>query len=204
MAPPPPAAPGETPELRLLRRLTPSRVALHLDLWRGAPSRELVDPLAKAEALYAAGDLPGAEAAADQLSVRFAEPRWPTLPIPFRALRVEIPPPMPPQYDPEFPLPAPEKEARKARRHAETQLALARGSVEWAAAHAIPIDDAPAALARAEAALGPGGAGERFWPEIDAVWASLRVHVPMPTTAAARPVPVAPEPAVSSDITGDS
>jgi hypothetical protein len=179
--PPPPSPAGESPELRLLRRLSPARVALHLDLWKAGPPREFVEPLAKAEALYHAGDIVGAETALDQLAVRLAEPRWPTLPVPFRSLRVEIPPPQPPHYDPEFSLPPAEKDARKARRHAESQLALAKASVEWARAHAVPSGDLAEGVVRAEAALDGAAPAEAFWPQIDALWASVRERVPMPT-----------------------
>ncbi|MGA8536079.1 MAG: hypothetical protein WB789_01645, partial [Thermoplasmata archaeon] len=91
----------ETPERRALRRLAPSRVALRLDQWKGAPSPDLLTPFEKAEAAYTAGDYTAALQALDQLSIRFAEPRWPTLPEPFRRLRVPIPAPMPPHWDPE-------------------------------------------------------------------------------------------------------
>jgi hypothetical protein len=177
-----------------LRRLTPARVALRLDLWKAGPPREFVEPFAKAESLYAAGDLVGAEAALDQLAVRFAEPRWPNLPVPFRSLRVEIAQPQPPHYDPEFTLPAAEKEARRSRRYAEGQLALAKASVEWGRTHAVPCDDLLQAVARAEAALSAPAPAETFWPEVDSIWAGLRDRVPAPTVSAARPPATAPPP----------
>jgi hypothetical protein len=177
-----------------LRRLTPARVALRLDVWKAGPPKEFVEPFTKAEALYASGDIVGAEAALDQLSVRLAEPRWPNLPQPFRTLRVEIVQPQPPHYDPEFPLPPAEKEARKARRYAENQLALARASVDWCRAHSIPSEDLEQAVGRAAAALSAPTPEASFWPDVDAIWAGLRERVPAPTLAAARPAVVAPAP----------
>src|SRR5579859_2543952 len=117
----PPAAepPKDEVARRLLRRLGPMRVALQLDLWKGAPSPELVAPLEHAESNFASGDLVTASGHLDQLAVRFAEPRWPTLPAPFRGLRVHIPAPQPPQWDPEHALPATEKEGRRLQREAE-------------------------------------------------------------------------------------
>ena len=202
--PPPPPAAGETPQLRLLRRLAPARITLRLDLWKSGAPREFIEPLVKAETLYQAGDIVGAESALDQLSVRLAEPRWPTLPMPFRHLRVEIPQPQPPHYDPEFSLAPAEKEARKARRHAEVQLALAQASVEWARAHATPVDDLAAAVGRAGAALSGTGPGESFWPEVDSVWAGLRDRVPMPTLASARPPAPPPAMTPAEEPTGES
>jgi hypothetical protein len=160
---------------------------LQLDQFRSGPPKEFVEPLAKAEELYGSGDLVGADAALDRLSVRLAEPRWPTLPMPFRTLRVDIPAPQPPHYDPEFTLPPAEKEARRARRFAETQLALARASVEWARGHQLPADDLAQRVAEAEAALSGSGTSGAFWPAVDSVWAGLRERVPMPALPAARP-----------------
>src|SRR5690242_20638449 len=127
-APPPPV---DDPGTRVLRRLAPCRVALRLDVWRNAPSPELLKPFSAAESAYASGDLPGAENALDQLAVRFADPRWPTMPEPFRRLRVAIPAPQPPAWDPEFTLAADEKDRRKAHRGVEGQVALAEGVVQW-------------------------------------------------------------------------
>src|SRR5208282_5581548 len=109
-APEAPTAPPfhETPGQKALRRLVPTRVALLLDTWKGAPSPELVGPFQKAEAAFA--------------QVDFAEPRWTTLPEPFRLLRVAIFAPMPPSWDPDHALPASEKDAKKARKTADEQL----------------------------------------------------------------------------------
>ncbi|MCL5983285.1 MAG: hypothetical protein M1606_01300, partial [Candidatus Thermoplasmatota archaeon] len=93
MAAPSPPPTVDAPERRVLRRLAPSRIALSLDVWRGAPSRELTEPLEKAEAAYGAREWREAESQLDRLAIRFHEPRWPTLPPPFRELRVPIPPP---------------------------------------------------------------------------------------------------------------
>jgi hypothetical protein len=184
-APAPPAPPVDQLERRVLRRLGPSRIALRLDLWKGAPSKDLVEPFAKAEALYAAGDHRGAESALDQLSVRLAEPRWPTIPEPFRQLRVRIPAPMPPHYDPEHALPAEEKELRRLRREAETQLALAQGSVAWAKAHGVTVEDLEARGQAAGATLAAAGPTGEFWASIDPIWTALRERVPSPVPAGA-------------------
>jgi hypothetical protein len=184
---PPPAPPvTETPEQRALRRLAPSRVALRLPLWRGAPSSELVDPYLDAEARFGRGDLAGADGALDRLSIRFAEPRWPSLPAPFKELRVPIPNPQPPHWDPDHGLPAAEKEARRMQRYAATQLALARASVEEEAARGTAVDDLRPLVEAA--ALEAPGAGPAFWKGIDQVWSALRERVPVPV-ASGRPTP---------------
>lgn len=189
-APPPPPPSAGTPEERVLRRLGPCRIALHLDLWKGAPSKELVQPLQSAEAAFAAGDLPHAESALDQLAVRFAEPRWPTLPSPFKGLRQEIPAPTPPHWDPEHGLAPAEREGRKLHRYAELQLKLAEASVDWAGAHGIAVDDLGTPLAEARRRFPHEGGSWAYWAEIDRIWTALRERVPMPgATPAARPAP---------------
>jgi hypothetical protein len=185
-APPAPPVP-EPPATRALRRLVPTHVALLLDSWKGAPSPEVLAPFERAEHALDAGDAVGALSALDQESIRFAEPRWPTLPQPFRLLRVPIPAPMPPNWDPENALPAPEKEARKARRTAEEQLELAEGSVAWAAQHGVPVDDLRPRVVAAKAALAAPGVPTAFYEEIDALWTALRPRLPRPKGAGARP-----------------
>lgn len=186
-----PEAPVEPPETdaarRALRRLAPSRVALRQDTWKGAPSPELLTPFEKAEAAYAAGDFAGASSALDQLAVRFAEPRWPTLPMPFRELRVAIPAPQPPQWDPEHALATEEKEARKLRRSAEQQLALAAASVEWMGRHGLESADLTGRLAAARSAFEAGGATDAVWRELDTIWVAVHTRVPSPRPAAATP-----------------
>ena len=177
--PPPPPAAG-SPADRVLRRLGPSRIALHLDLWKGAPSKELVLPLESAESAFASGDLPHAEGALDQLAVRFAEPRWPTLPEPFRGLRQEIPAPTPPHWDPEHSLTPAEREGRKLHRFAELQLKLADASLAWAGNHGFAVDDLAAPLATAKARFPQEGGSAAYWAEIDRIWEGLRSRVPMP------------------------
>lgn len=193
-APAPP--PTDLPQRRVLRRLAPSRVALSLDQWKGAPSAELVTPLERAEAAYAAGDWREADSRLDALSVRFAEPRWTTLPEPFRQLRVSIPAPQPPQWDPEFTLTPEEKEARRAVRGLETQLALARASIEWAEKKGIEVTDLTAALARATEKQSAGAPPTEGLVDLDAIWEGLRARVPMPKAPAGRAPPPPPrEPA---------
>ncbi len=197
-APPTEAAPTvvETPERRTLRRLAPSRIALLLDLWRGAPSAELVQPFERAETSFAHGEYREAEEALDQLSVRFAEPRWPTIPEPFRGLRVAIPAPQPPQWDPDFAVSAEEKEARRARRVGTTQLALARATVRWAAARQLDLGPSPAALDAAGAAFEAGGAPAALYAAIDPIWMAVRERVPLPRAPVAKSAPT-PPPAAS-------
>ena len=195
--PPAPAAapPAPTPPERLaLRRLVPSHVALLLDLWKAGPAPELTGPFEKAEAAYRAGDFGGALSALDLLSIRFAEPRWPSLPAPFRELRVPIPAPMPPHWNPEHALPPAEKEAARARRTAEQQLALAEGSVAWAAAHAVPSDDLTALAREAKELLAAAGSTDEFYVRIDALWSGLSGRLPRPKRAG----PAAPPPPAES------
>jgi len=183
----------EPPEKKALRRLVPTHVALLLDTWKGAPSPELTGPFAKAEAAFAQGDYANTLTALDLLSVRFAEPRWTTLPDPFRLLRVTIMAPVPPHWDPDHKLTAPEKEAKKARTTAEEQLALARGSLAWAAAHDIATADLAPRLATAAARLeDPSGFGP-FYEEIDTLWTGLRGRLPAPKGTAG-PAARAPSP----------
>jgi hypothetical protein len=183
----------EPPEKKALRRLVPTRVALLLDTWKGAPSPELTGPFHKAEAAFAQGDYASALTALDLLSVRFAEPRWTILPDPFRLLRVTILAPVPPHWDPDHKLAAPEKDAKKARATAEEQLALARGSLAWAAAHGIETADLAPRLETAVARLAdPTGLGP-FYEEIDALWTGLHGRLPDPKGGAG-PAAQAPSP----------
>lgn len=189
---PAPAPRGEAPELRLLRRLVPSHVALLLDSWKGTPPPEVVGPFEKAEAALASGDLAGASTALDLLSTRLAEPRWPTLPEPFRRLRVEIPVPVPPHWDPEHGLDAAEKETRRARRVADDQLALAEGCLAWAEAHGLATDELRPLVDGARAEVGAAGVGDGFHPRLDLLWETLRPRLPRPANRAASRSPAAP------------
>jgi len=174
--PTPPVA--EPPEKKALRRLVPTRVALLLDQWKGAPSPDLTGPYAKAEAAFASGDYSASLTSLDLLSVRLAEPRWPTLPDPFRLLRVPIPAPVPPHWDPDHKLAAAEKDAKKARKAAEDQLALARGSVAWAAAHGVTTADLAPKLDVAAGHLADPTGLTPFYSEVDAVWTGLYGRLP--------------------------
>ncbi|MCI4349988.1 MAG: hypothetical protein L3K15_00505 [Thermoplasmata archaeon] len=179
-----------------LRRLAPMRVALRLDLWKNAPSRDLLTPFERAETAYAAGDFVNTESALDQLAVRFAEPRWPSLPLPFRLLRVAIPAPMPPHWDPDFALPQPEKEAKKARKSAELGVALAEGTLAWASTHAVAAEDLRPLVDAAKTAL-DGAALEPVLEPLDQFWEAIRERIPAPgapPVAAPRPVAPVPEP----------
>jgi hypothetical protein len=191
-----PGAPNRPPELdsaapaadptsrRLIRRMAPMRIALHLDLWKGAPSQELVVLLERAESNFASGDLVTAQNNVDQLAIRFAEPRWPTMPMPFKRLRVEIPPPTPPQWNPEHALPPEEKELKRLAREAESHCDLARGTIDWGAAHQIDLSDLTPCLDRAKVTLAASGPNEAFWVDIDSFWQSVRSRVPLPKGSA--------------------
>ncbi|MCI4373661.1 MAG: hypothetical protein L3K02_08495 [Thermoplasmata archaeon] len=190
-APVVPAIP-ETPERLALRRLAPSRVALRLDQWKGAPNSDLLTPFDKAETAYIAGDYVAALQALDQLSIRFAEPRWPTLPEPFKRLQVRIPPPMPPHWDPEHGMAVPEKEMRRARRIADDQLALARASVGWANAHGTNLSSLAPRVEEAAALLESEGVVAGFYDRVDPVWLAVREQVQRPANATvARAAPAA-------------
>jgi hypothetical protein len=187
--PPAPAAPVAAEAGRLvLRRLAPSRVALNLDSWKGAPSPDLLVPFERAETAFAQGDWPNAVSALDQLSVRFAEPRWPTMLVPFRDLRVAIPAPQPPQWDPEHSLEAAEKEKRKLRRSADLQLALATACVAWMNGHGLAAPELESRVATARSLLDRPESLAAFWDELDAVWTAVHDRVPAPRSAA-RPSP---------------
>lgn len=184
-APPAPSPAEETAEERIVRRLAPSRVVLRLPIWRGAPAREVVEPLTGAEEHLARGDLVGAEHQLDQLAIRFAEPRWPSLPEPFRPLRVPIPSPQPPHWDPENALAPAEREAHRRVRYAHQQLALARASIEAESARGTELSDLAPALAAATAAAAGSDFGPAFWGPIDQIWRTIRTRVPLPGGPAA-------------------
>ncbi|HKS59339.1 MAG TPA: hypothetical protein VJS68_01010, partial [Thermoplasmata archaeon] len=165
-----PAPPKEEPSRRVLRRLAPALVALRLPAWKGAPAAELLTPFQQARAAYDSGQFSKAEEHLDQLSRRFAEPRWPSIPEPFKLLRISIPFPQPPHWDPDFGVPPAEKESRVARRRAELQARLVEASVEVEAKAGSPVDDLRPLAGAAKAALGPSGVPEEFYPQVDAVW----------------------------------
>lgn len=193
-APPPPAPPEDVHAREVLRRLAPARVALSLDLWKGAPSPELLTPFESAEAAFSQGDWREAESRLDALSVKLAEPRWPTLPEPFRQLRVSIPAPQPPQWDPEFSLTAEEKQTRRARRALDTQIALARASVDWAQQKGIEVSDLTSALSEASEQAPRATDLLEVYRRIDPVWEALRARVPAPSRPkpTGRPTPAPP------------
>jgi len=178
----PPTA--DPPEVKVLRRLVPSHVALLQETWKGTVPAEILAPFERAEAAFRGADFPAATSALDQLSIRFAEPRWPTLREPFRRLRVPIPAPVPPHWDPDHGLAPAEKEARRTRRTAEDQLALAEASVAWATTHGIQSDDLAGWLASAKEALAAPGVPSGFYAAVDQVWRGLHVRLPPPGRSA--------------------
>jgi hypothetical protein len=182
---------------RALSRLAPARVALLWAGWMGAPSPELLAPFDKAEAAFDAGDFANATSALELLSVRFAEPRWPTLPEPFRLLRVAIPAPMPPHWNPDNALGPAEREAKRARREADDQVALAAGSLAWASAHQVDVADLGRPLEEARAILTTEGVRPEFYARIEIVWDGLRTRAPRPQGAKGRAPAPAPEPEAS-------
>lgn len=211
-----PGAPNRPPELEegpapstvvasgpresALRRLAPSRIALLLDLWKGSPPPDLIVPFERAETAFASGNFDASLSALDVLSVRFAEPRWPTLPDPFRRLRVPIPAPMPPSWDPEHELAPEEREARRARRVADDQVALAEASVAWAGAHGVDVADLTSSLEEARRSLTETGLSATFYERIDGIWSAVRERAPAPKGAAIGrpPAPAAPSPVTES------
>jgi hypothetical protein len=195
--PPPPAVTpvAEPPEKKVLRRLAPSRIALLLDQWKGAPSGDLTTPFDKAEAAFAAADYPNALSALDLLSVRFAEPRWTTLPEPFRLLRVPIPAPMPPSWNPDNALAPPERAAKQARQFGEEQIALAAGCVAWAAGHHVDLADVAPRVDEARAIFAAEGPSAGFYERVDLVWEAVRARAPRPKSPPPRAAPAKAEPA---------
>ena len=187
--PTPPVA--EPPEKKALRRLVPTRVALLLDTWKGAPSPDLTGPFRKAEESFAHGDYAVANTALDLLSVRFAEPRWATLPEPFRFLRVPIPAPVPPHWDPDHALTPAEKDSKKARRTADEQLALAKGCLAWAAGHGVETSDLAPHLEGASGRLAEPAGLAPFYEQIDTFWVGLHGRLPAPKSGPSAPAPAA-------------
>lgn len=190
-APAPVAVPPDDKRRHALRRLAPDRIVLHLPIWRGTPHADLVKPLERAAATVAAGEFPDAEKALDQFSVRLAEPRWPSLPEPWVRLRVAIPAPQPPHWDPDFPLPPAEREAKRDRAWAGTQLLLAQGALELAPALHADLSDVQAGVAEAKAILERDGVSAEFWAPLDRLWEAVQNRVALPSAAAGRVAPPA-------------
>ncbi len=109
-----------------------------------------------------------------------------------------IPAPQPPSWNPENALSAAERDALRARRQADDQVLLARGSVAWAAAHGIEVGDWNARVEEAAQVLAAEGLVPAFYERIDPVWAGLRARLPRPTSVASRP-PTTPPPPVGAE-----
>jgi hypothetical protein len=185
VAPPPAPATAAAPDRvhHALRRLAPARVVLRLPLWRGAPHPDLVNPLERAATLLAKEEFVEVEKALDQFAVRLAEPRWPTIPEPWSRLRVEIPVPQPPHWNPDSKLTPAERETKKARQWAETQLRLAQAAIELAPTLGLDPADTRSGVLEAETLLDRDGPSAGFWAPLDRLWETIRDRVPLPTPA---------------------
>ncbi|MCI4334164.1 MAG: hypothetical protein L3K04_00790 [Thermoplasmata archaeon] len=176
-------APPTDSTAKLLRRLVPSRIALRLDSWRQPLSPELLGPYLEAEACLGRGDIELASGCLDQLAIRFAEPRWPTLPAPFQVLQVQVVRPQPPHWDPDHGVTPEEKATRKARRALEGHAGLVKAALELETRKGTPTADLAELAAAVEAALAAGET-EAFWSAADRIWAALRDRVPVPAAPA--------------------
>lgn len=189
--PAPPAPPVGDRMQHALRRLAPDRMVLRLPIWRGAPSVDLVKPLERVAAMLATGEFPDAEKALDQFSVRLAEPRWPTIPEPWVRLRVTILAPAPPHWDPDFKLTPAERDAKRAREWAETQLLLGKATLELAPSLSLDLTDVQSCVAEAQTVFEREGATAAFWAPLDRLWGAVQSRVPLPSPAPARATPAA-------------
>jgi hypothetical protein len=201
--PPPlgPVAPPvpETPRSKVLRRIAPVRTVLRLEIWRGSPPRELLTPFGQAEAAFGREEYEAANTFLDQLATRLAEPRWPTLPEPFRSLRVNVVRPQPPHWDPDHGAPPEERDARRARRYAEAQVQLARATYATELALGTPVPELAELLSGAETRLAAQAPDAEFWESVDRIWSTLREKVPVPAPfAAPKASPPPPESGVAT------
>jgi hypothetical protein len=160
-------------------------------MWRGAPNADLVKPLERVATALAAEEFPDAEKALDQFAVRLAEPRWPTIPEPWVRLRVAIPAPQPPHWDPDFKLSPADREVKKNREWAQTQLLLAKGALELAPTLGVDLTEVQAGIAEAQAVFDRDGPTAEFWTPLDRLWEVVQSRVPLPSPATARPAPPA-------------
>ena len=120
------------------------------------------------------------------------------MPVPFRDLRVTIPAPMPPQWDPEFSLPPEERECVVGVASLIVRLALAEGVLAWALTKAVDLGNVVSHVAQAKELLATTGADEAFFGHLDLVWTVVRERVPRPKSApprspVARPSAAEPE-----------
>jgi hypothetical protein len=189
-SPPVPASPPPGDKMQhAVRRLAPDRLVLRLPIWRGAPNIDLLKPLERVAVTLAAGEFPDAEKALDQFSVRLAEPRWPTIPEPWVRLRVPIPAPQPPHWDPDFKLTPADREAKKNREWAHTQLLLAKGALDLAPSLNVDLSDVQSSVAEAQTVFDRDGATAEFWAPLDRLWDAVQSRVPLPSPGAARTAP---------------
>lgn len=187
----PQATPGSDKRQHAVRRLAPDRLILRLPIWRGAPHTDLVKPLERVATMLEAGEFPDAEKALDQFSVRLAEPRWPTIPEPWARLRVSIPAPQPPHWDPDHKLSPADRETKKNQEWARTQLLLAKGALELAPSLPLDLTDVQSAVSEAQAIFDREGPSAEFWMPIDRFWEAVQSRVALPAPASTRAAPPA-------------
>jgi hypothetical protein len=108
--------------------------------------------------------------------------------------------PQPPSWDPDAALTPADRDAKKARRQADSQLALAKASIDWAAAKGIDVADLRGPVETAGSSLSSGGVSEEFWAQIDAAWTGLRQRLPAPKAAPSRGAPPPAEEPASPDM----
>lgn len=190
-APAPESPPPGDKRQHALRRLAPDRLVLRLPIWRGAPNADLVKPLERVATTLASGEFPDAEKALDQFSVRLAEPRWPAIPEPWVRLRVLIPAPQPPHWDPDFQLAPADREAKRNREWARTQLLLAKGALELAPSLNVDLTDVEPTVATAQAVFDREGPTAEFWAPLDRLWDAVERRVPLLAAAPSRAPPPA-------------
>jgi hypothetical protein len=193
--PPPPVPAGAAP---VLRRLVPSRIALRLDTWRKPLSTELLTPYLSAEAALGRGEPELASGYLDQLAIRFAEPRWPTMPAGLRSLAVQVIRPQPPNWDPDSKLTPEEREAKRKRSALATHLELLTTAIDLETRKGTPTADLASDLEGARSGSTAGDAAA-FWAAADRIWAALHERVPTPipaspATPAATAAPARAEP----------
>jgi hypothetical protein len=107
---------------------------------------------------------------------------------------------MPPHWNPEHALPPAEKEALRALRVAEEQVALATDCLAWAAMHGVDTSTLAPSLAQAKVSLETVGLTPEFYGRIDTVWTGLHERLPIPKGKGAPPPAPPPSAAEVEDV----